>query len=85
VAGDTLTCTATGAEGFEELRVQLLFYQPARGPDEEGILWPQEDVALVEDGVATFAFVIDDWAVEGDRWEAYAWTWVSGGPGRTAS
>jgi hypothetical protein len=73
VAGDTLTCTATGAEGLTELEVQLLHYQPARGPDEEGILWPQEDVVLVEDGVATFAFVLNEWATEGDRWEVYAW------------
>jgi hypothetical protein len=74
VAGDTLTCTATGAEGLAELEVKLLLYSPARGPDEEGILWPwQEDVVLVEDGVATFAFVIVDQAVEGDRWEVYAW------------
>jgi hypothetical protein len=73
VAGDTLTCTATGAHGVAELEVTLLLYSPARGPDEEGILWPQDDVVAVEDGVATFAFVIGDDAVEGDRWEAYAW------------
>jgi hypothetical protein len=73
VAGDTLTCTATGAEGVAELKATLLLYSPARGPDEEGILWPQDDVVAVEDGVATFAFVIGDDAVEGDRWEAYAW------------
>ena len=74
VAGDTLTCTATGAEAFAELEVTLLLYSPAQGPDEEGVLWPwQEDVVPVEDGVATFAFVIVDQAVEGDEWEAYAW------------
>jgi hypothetical protein len=73
VAGDTLTCTATGAEGFAELDVALLLYSRATGPDEEGVLWPQEDVVPVEDGVATFAFVIVDQAVEGDEWEAYAW------------
>jgi hypothetical protein len=78
VAGDTLTCTATGAEGLGELKVTLLLYSPARGPDDEGILWPQDDVVGVEDGVATFAFVIGDDAVEGDRWEAYA-SMVGGG------
>jgi hypothetical protein len=61
------------AVGLAELEVQLLLYSPARGPDEEGILWPQEDVVAVEDGVATFAFVIVDQAVEGDEWEVYAW------------
>jgi hypothetical protein len=73
VAGDSLTCTATGAEGLAELEVQLLLYSPAKTPDEEGILWPQEDVVAVEDGIATFAFVIVDHAVEGDEWEVYAW------------
>jgi hypothetical protein len=74
VAGNTLTCTATGAEGFAELKVRFLLYSPARGPEDEGvILQDEEGVVLVEDGVATFAFVIDDWATEGDRWEAYAW------------
>lgn len=74
VAGDTLTCTATGAEGLAALDVALMHYSPARGPDEEGVLWRQDDVAPVEDGVATFAFTINEHAVEGDTWEAYAWT-----------
>jgi hypothetical protein len=74
VAGDTLTCTATGAEGLAELRVQMFLYSPASGPEGEGvILQYEDDVVLVEDGVATFAFVIDEWAGEGDRWEVYAW------------
>jgi hypothetical protein len=81
VAGDSLTCTATGAEGLAELEVQLLLYSPAKTPDEEGILLPQEDVVAVEDGIATFAFVIVDHAVEGDAWEVYAW--MIGAAGRT--
>jgi hypothetical protein len=74
VAGDTLTCTATGGEGVDQLEVELLLYAPPRGQDVEGVLYQDEqDVVLVEDGVATFGFVISDRAIEGDQWEVYGW------------
>jgi hypothetical protein len=74
VAGDTLTCAATGAEGVAQLEVELLLYAPPRGQDVEGVLYQDEqDVVLVEDGVATFDFVISDQAIEGDQWEVYGW------------
>lgn len=72
LAGETLTCTATGAEGLAELDVRLFHYSPARGPEEEGVLWRQDALVPVEDGVATFAFTFDEHATEGDTWEAYA-------------
>jgi hypothetical protein len=70
--GETVTCTASGAEGFAELEVEFMVFRETRRDFEE-VQYEDLTVEVDDDGTAVFSFVVSDDAEDGDWYEVYAW------------